>query len=133
MFVLDTNILIYYFKGMGQVAEQLLNVSPSEIRIPTVVLFELYVGIAKSSSPEKRSQQLSNLLTQVAVLPLDSKAAKCAAQLRACLEEQGQPISPIDILIAGTALAQSATLVTHNVREFSRVPELVVVDWFSRA
>lgn len=71
MYVLDTNTLIYYFKGMGQVARNLSSVSPQEVLIPTVVLFELQVGIAKSTSPQKRSQQLQQLLSQVNVVLFD--------------------------------------------------------------
>jgi tRNA(fMet)-specific endonuclease VapC len=58
MYVLDTNTLIYYFKDQGQVAQNLANVSPQEIVVSTIVLFELQVGIAKSNSPAKRTQQL---------------------------------------------------------------------------
>ena len=65
MYVLDTNTLIYYFKGQGQVAQNLANVSAQEICVPTIVLFELQVGIAKSASPVKRTQQLQQLLSRV--------------------------------------------------------------------
>ena len=53
-----------------------------------------------------------------------------AARIRATLEQRGEPIGPIDVLIAGTALAQTAVLVTRNVREFERVPGLQVEDWY---
>jgi tRNA(fMet)-specific endonuclease VapC len=62
MYILDTNTLIYYFKGQGQVAQNIANVFPQEIGISTIVLFELQVGIAKSTSPAKRTQQLQQLL-----------------------------------------------------------------------
>jgi len=58
MYLLDTNTLIYFFKGMGNVAQELLSKSPKEIGIPSIVLYELEVGIAKSKSPRKRLQQL---------------------------------------------------------------------------
>ena len=53
MYVLDTNTLIYFFKGMGKVAEKLLTIPPKDIGLPAIVLFEIMVGIAKSTSPEK--------------------------------------------------------------------------------
>ena len=71
MYVLDTNTLIYYFKGQGQVARNLANVSSQEISIPTIVLFELQVGIDKSNSPAKRIQQLQQLLSRVNLVPFD--------------------------------------------------------------
>jgi predicted nucleic acid-binding protein len=63
-------------------------------------------------------------------LPFEREAALAAARIRAQLEQQGTPIGSLDVLIAGTAIALQATLVTHNVREFSRVPGLAIVDWY---
>lgn len=130
MFALDTNTLIYFFKGLGQVSNHLLSTSPSEIAIPSIVLFELELGIEKSSSPQKRRGQLDRLLECAAVLPLGAAEAKSAARVRARLEGRGTPIGPLDTLIAGVALHNSATLVTHNVAEFGRVEGLAVVDWY---
>jgi tRNA(fMet)-specific endonuclease VapC len=130
MYVLDTNTLIYYFKGQGQVAQNLASVSPQTIVISTIVLFELQVGIAKSAAPAKRMQQLQQLLSRVNLIPFDREAALAAARIRAQLEQQGTPIGSLDVLISGTAIALQATLVTHNVREFSRVPGLAIVDWY---
>lgn len=86
MYVLDTNTLIYYFKNQGQVAQRLAAVSPNEIIISTIVLFELQVGIAKSNSPTKRIQQLQQLLSRVSLVPFDRDAAMAAATIRAQLE-----------------------------------------------
>ncbi|OCQ90148.1 nucleotide-binding protein [Nostoc sp. MBR 210] len=130
MYVLDTNTLIYYFKGQGQVAQNLAQVSPKEIVISTIVLFELQVGIAKSNSPAKRTQQLQQLLGQVNLVSFEQHHAFAAANIRAQLEQQGTPIGSLDILIAGTAIALQATLVTHNVREFSRVTGMAIADWY---
>jgi tRNA(fMet)-specific endonuclease VapC len=130
MYILDTNTLIYYFKGQGQVTHNLLNTPPQEIIISTIVVFELQVGIAKSTSPTKRIQQLQQLLSQVNQVDFDRDMALAAAKIRAQLEKQGTPIGPMDILIAGTAIALQATLVTHNVGEFSRIPGLSIADWY---
>ncbi|MEG4285938.1 type II toxin-antitoxin system VapC family toxin [Microcoleus sp. A006_D1] len=130
MYVLDTNTLIYYFKGQGQVAQNIANVLPQEIVVSAIVVFELQVGIAKSNSPAKRTQQLQQLLSRVNVIAFDRDAAVAAATIRAQLEQQGTPIGPIDVLIAGTAVALQATLVTHNVKEFSRVSGLAIADWY---
>jgi tRNA(fMet)-specific endonuclease VapC len=138
MYILDTNTLIYYFKGQGQVTQNLLNTPPQEIIISTIVVFELQVGIAKSTSPTKRIQQLQQLLSQVNQVDFVGGASQnenrdmalAAAKIRAQLEKQGTPIGPMDILIAGTAIALQATLVTHNVGEFSRIPGLSIADWY---
>ena len=130
MYVLDTNTLIYYFKGQGDVAQHMAAVPPQDIAISTIVLFELQVGIAKSTAPAKRTQQLQQLLSRVNLVPFDRDAALAAATIRAQLEQQGTPIGPIDVLIAGVAVSRQATIVTRNVGEFSRVVGLSIVDWY---
>jgi len=129
-YVLDTNTLIYFFRGEGRVAENLLLRRPADIAIPAVVLYELETGIAKSSSPTTRRNQLDRLLRVVAVLPFGLAEARVAADVRAKLEALGRPIGPIDTLIAGSALAHRGVLVTRNIREFERVSGLAVEDWY---
>jgi tRNA(fMet)-specific endonuclease VapC len=130
MYVLDTNTLIYFFKGMGRVAYRLLNESPKAMSIPAIVLFELQVGIQKSSSPRKRIGQLREIVSVVKVLPFGIKEADSAALVRARLESKGRSIGPYDVLIAGTALTHHATLVTHNTAEFGRIENLTIEDWY---
>jgi tRNA(fMet)-specific endonuclease VapC len=130
MFALDTNTLIYFFKGVGRVASHLLATPPAEIGIPSVVLYELEAGIAQSNQPAKRRSQLDELLAVASVLSFDAPAAKSAAKAEVALRTTGFPIGPRDILIAGTALAHGAALVTHNLAEFRRVRGLSVVDWY---
>lgn len=122
--------MIYYFRGLGQVASRLLQQRPRNIALSSIVEYELLVGIEKSPSPARRRRQLTVLREVVTYLPFGDEEAKQASRLRAKLERAGTPIGPYDVLIAATALAQGATLVTHNVSEFSRVPGLQVVDWF---
>ncbi len=130
MWVLDTNTLIYFFKGEGRVAETLLRHAPGQIGIPTVVLYELEVGIAKTTSPRKRREQLNALTAATITLPFGRPEAQTAARTRASLEKLGTPIGPHDILIAATALAAGATLVTRNTREFGRIKKLKLEDWY---
>ena len=130
MYMLDTNTLIYFFKNLGEVKKNLLLHSPKEILIPSIVLYELEVGIAKSNSPTKRKNQLSALSKQVNIVDFTQKDAKESALIRAYLEKRGETIGAMDILIAGLAKANNATLVTHNTNEFKRVKDLRLEDWF---
>jgi tRNA(fMet)-specific endonuclease VapC len=129
VYILDTNTLIYFFKGIGRVADNLLAVSPKDIGIPAVVLYELEYGIAKSSSPKKRTKQLEELCALVEVLTFGNQEAKTSATVRAVLEKKGTPIGPYDVMIAGTALCKQGVLVTSNTKEFRRVPKLQIIDW----
>jgi len=130
MYVIDTNTLIYFFKGMGNVPKKFLEVSPKEIAIPSVVLYELEYGIAKSISPGKRQAQLKELCSLVETLPFGDEEARLSAAIRASLEKKGTPIGAHDMLIAGTALANQGVLVTHNTKEFSKVSKLKLENWY---
>lgn len=130
MYLLDTNTLSYYFKGIGKVAEHLMATPRRDVAISSIVLYELEVGIGKSNQPSSRKKALKELLRVIPCWVFDDSAARAAAEVRVRSEKRGTPIGPIDTLIAGLALSRSATLVTHNSREFSRVEGLKVVDWY---
>ena len=129
-YLLDTNTLIYYFKGLGNVKERLLACQPSEIVLSSVVYYELQVGILKSTSPQKRIAQLAILKNQVSWVDFDEKSAQATAQIRVDLERIGKPIGSYDVQIAGMAVANDFILVTHNTGEFGRVNDLKLEDWF---
>ena len=122
--------MIHAMKGMGNVAARLARSSPADIAIPAVVVYELEFGTLRSGDPTRRKRDLERLIGAVAILPFDDRAAQRAARLRYDLEKVGMAIGPLDVLIAGTALAYGAKLITHNIREFERVPGLEVEDWF---
>ncbi|MFH2045248.1 MAG: type II toxin-antitoxin system VapC family toxin [Pseudomonadota bacterium] len=130
MYILDTNTLIYFFKGKGQIAKNLFATYPKDIAIPSIVLYELEVGIAKSSFPQKRTKQLQNLTNIINILPFGYDEARIAAAIRTKLEKSGTPIGPYDILIAAIAVSNRSTLVTHNIKEFNRIKNLDLVDWY---
>lgn len=130
MYVLDTNTVIYFFKGMGRVAEKLLQTPPAQISLPAIVIYELQVGAEKSKAAESRLSALQKFANTVTILPFAENQAIASAGIRTRLEKQGKSIGPLDLLIAGTALAFNGTLVTHNTKEFSRVPGLKLDDWF---
>jgi tRNA(fMet)-specific endonuclease VapC len=129
VYALDTNSLIYFFKGQGQVGAILRNKQPQEVAIPSVVVYEVEVGISRLAQPDKRRRAFEDLLRAVRILPFDEAAARASAQIRRALESAGTPIGPLDTLIAGSAFASSAILVTHNTREFGRVRGLRIEDW----
>ena len=130
MLALDTNTIIYFFKGQGRVAERLTRARQDDLAVPMVVIYELEVGIAKSTAPEARRERVDELASLLRILPFGREEARATARLRATLEANGTPLGPIDTMIAGTALHHGATLVTRNTKEFGRVPGLLLEDWF---
>ncbi len=130
MFALDTNTVIYFFKDIGRVKNNLFAKSPQEIVIPAIVSYELEVGILKSQGAAQKLKQWSAFINSCQIVGFDTKEAKAAAKIRVDLEKKGNPIGPIDVLIAATAIANNLTLVTHNVKEFKRVAGLKLEDWY---
>ena len=131
MLVLDSNTISYYFRGDPLVVTRMQALKPAEVGVPVIVEYELRYGLMRlpPEAAAPRLAALAKLLQPLQVLPFDSECAAHAARIRAELESIGMPIGPHDTLIAATALRHQATLVTRNVREFSRVPGLQWVDW----
>jgi tRNA(fMet)-specific endonuclease VapC len=130
LFALDTNSVSYFLKGRGRVAQRLLAEPPANVGLPSVVLYELEYGAARSQAPAELAARLDLLLRLLRVLPFGEAEARAAARIRARLESAGTPIGPMEVLVAATALEHQAVLVTHNTREFRRVPRLRVEDWY---
>lgn len=129
-YLLDTNILIYFFKNLGAVRQRMAQQQDTDIHLCTPVLWELLTGAYKSEHPNTQLNKLAAVQRRFRVHAFDEASAEQAARARAQLERQGSPIGNIDTLIAGIALAQSLTLVTRNTREFERVEGLRVENWF---
>ena len=99
------------------------------VAVSSITVAELHYGLERSSNPAKEREGVENLLAAVVILPFDGKAAEGYGLLRRYLERRGEIIGQFDLLIASHAVAQNATLVTNNTREFSRVPTLQLEDW----
>ena len=135
MLVLDSNTISYFFRGDPLVTPRLQALRPADLGVPAIVEYELRYGLLRlpQVAAAPRLTALTQLMRPMHLLPFDSECAAIAARIRADLEAAGTPIGPHDTLIAATALRHQATLVTRNVREFSRVPGLQWVNWHESA
>ncbi len=133
MLILDSNTISYYFRGDPQVVSRLQALRPADLGVPAIVEYELRYGLLRLplSAATPRLTALAKLLRPMQVLAFDSECAAHAARIRVELEALGTPIGPHDTLIAATVLRYQATLVTRNVREFSRVHGLMWLNWHS--
>ena len=128
-YLLDTDTLIDVFKRAGNCLARLTPQNDSDIAISTINLFELEYGMAKSDNRIKMDSYVLSLFRRYAVLDFDRSAGLQAGAIRALLHTRGTPIGPYDLQIAGIARSNNLTVVTRNVREFSRVPQLKVENW----
>ena len=128
-YLLDTNVISDLVREpQGRVAVKIAEVGEAVVCTSIVVAAELRFGAAKRGS-ERLSAQVDAILSAMDILPLEAPADHTYARLRWALEQSGRMIGPNDLLIAAHALASGCVLVTANVDEFSRVPDLAVEDW----
>ena len=131
-YLLDTNLCIRSLRNrplhQGELAAMLAE-AEDDIATSTVVVMELLHGAAMSAKPTERREQVERLLARMAVIDFDRHASEHAADIKAVLQKTGRLIGANDILIAGHARSRGLTLVTGNLREFSRVDGLLVEDW----
>ncbi len=129
-YMLDTDICIEIIRGNSPAPlASLRRQKVGSVAISSITLAELQYGVAKSSNPDRNRLALVHFVAPLEVLGFDDLAAGAYGKLRANLERTGQPIGPLDTLIAAHALSYKLTLVTNNQREFSRVADLHVENW----
>ncbi|MDA8232967.1 MAG: type II toxin-antitoxin system VapC family toxin [Magnetospirillum sp.] len=126
-FLLDSNAVIALLRGHAGFLARLREHRPSDFAIPAIVAHELFYGAFRGQRTAENLARVEAL--QFEVLEFDREDARQAGELRARLAAAGTPIGPYDVLIAGQALARELILVTHNIREFQRVPGLRIEDW----
>jgi tRNA(fMet)-specific endonuclease VapC len=129
-FMLDTDSCIALIKRKGaKMLGRITSLAPGEVGLSAVSLAELRFGVAKSAQKETNARALDAFLLPLEIVDFDETTAGVYGEVRAALEKAGTPIGPLDTQIGAHALSLGAVLVTHNVREFRRIPGLAVEDW----
>ena len=129
-YFLDSNICIYFLKGIYPVlGQELLSHNPDDIRIPSIVQAELLYGALKSHKVKENMEMVREFLLPFKVVPFGNKEAECYAKIRSTLEQSGNPIGPNDFIVAAITLENGGVLVTNNEKEFRRVKQLEVENW----
>jgi tRNA(fMet)-specific endonuclease VapC len=133
MICLDTNAVIAAINKRKPNVRRRLEAAiaaSTSVGVPTIVLFEMRYGIAKSAREQENTAILTAFLAlNVTPWPFEPEDAQEAGEIRAELERAGTPIGPYDVLIAAQARLRHAVLVTANTGEFARVPGLRTEDW----
>lgn len=128
--MLDTNICIYIIKNKPLDVRKKLEIhSFGEIAISSITVSELYYGAYKSSKREQNLLSLNNFLSPFNIIEFDMECALVYGKIRTELENKGQIIGSMDMLIASCSLAKDFTLITNNLKEFKRIKGLKVENW----
>ncbi len=129
-FLLDTNICIYIIKRKPPEVLQKFNAyQVGEVGVSSITVAELKFGVQKSQFPAKNQQALAQFLLPLEIADFDHTAATIYGDVRVTLEKGGISIGSLDTLIAAHALSLKVTLITNNMKEFSRVPNLKLDNW----
>jgi tRNA(fMet)-specific endonuclease VapC len=129
-YMLDTNMCIYIAKQRPpEVRARFERLKPGQLVMSAITYGELYYGASKSSQQAKALAQLQELVQDIPVEELDSRASEAYGEIRATLEKEGRLIGNNDLWIGAHALALNLTLATNNEREFKRIPGLSLENW----
>jgi tRNA(fMet)-specific endonuclease VapC len=128
-YLLDTNIVIYVLKRRPKEVLEIFNRNASRMAISSITLSELIYEAEKSSNVDKNLEAIEEFVSHLDVLPYDAKASQHYGQIKAALEKRGEIIGENDIHIAAHAISQGLILVTNNLQEFKRVPNLARENW----
>ncbi|MEH1863227.1 MAG: type II toxin-antitoxin system VapC family toxin [Nostoc sp.] len=130
-YLLDTDICIYWLNGRQPVRNKLLAVGWDEICICVITAAELYYGAYNSNRVSENLGNAEEFIQNLPVLPLTDPALRKYGELKAKLRRIGQTIAEFDLLIASVAVAENYTLVTNNIRHYSRISNLQLENWIS--
>ena len=130
-YLLDTNICIYIINEKPRKVLRKFEQYPvHEFGISSITHAELQYGVAKSRQKNKNQEALDEFLMPLTILPFHGKRLiEWYGKIRAFLESKGITIGPLDTLIAAHALSLDLTIISNNIREFSRIPNLKCENW----
>jgi tRNA(fMet)-specific endonuclease VapC len=129
-YMLDTNMCIYAQKSNPNVLSNIYKHKDEGLSISAITLAELQYGIEASIQRERNTISLMKFLSAIEVLPFTDTAAEEYGKICCYLRKSGTPIGTMDMLIAAHAKAEDLIIVTNNVREFERVKDLKIENWY---
>lgn len=132
IYILDTDICIYWLKGSEPVKKMVKQVGPEKLGIAIFSLAELLYGAYHSQRVEKNIMDIQRFTSKIKVFGFDDDAADFFGKIKAELRKNGQLIEDLDILIASTVLSHDAVLVTNNTSHFARIDYLRYENWLKK-
>jgi tRNA(fMet)-specific endonuclease VapC len=128
-YLLDTNTCIGFFKNHPSITAKIEETGFENLLLCTPVKAELWYGACKSRRILANQAILQAFFAQLQSLAFDDDSVEHYGEIRAFLAKMGTPIGANDLFIAAIARTYGVTLVTHNTKEFSRVPDILLEDW----
>lgn len=127
-YLLDTNICIYFLKGLYDLGQRIENVKNENCYVSEITIAELKFGAENSQHKEKNRKTVADFVSLFTIIPIFSSLDVYAKE-KARLRKKGIPLDDFDLLIGATAIANNLTLVTRNVSDFERLERIQVENW----
>ncbi len=131
-YLLDTNICIYWFKGLKEIDKKISSIDVNDISVSAITIAELLFGAYNSTKVEKNMSKIKEFEEVINVIGLDRKCVGVYAQKKVILKTEGKLIDDFDILIAATAITNNCILVTNNEKHFARIDGLITENWIKQ-
>ncbi len=129
IYFLDTDICIYYLNGEQSVVDGIRRLSPDRVKIPAIVQAELIEGVLATHHSKRNLGIIEAFCSPFEIVPFCQQCAAHYGHIRHHLRVKGTMIGPNDLIIASTVIAHHGTLITHNTKEFNRVPDIKLHDF----
>jgi len=128
-FLLDSDILIYFLKGRGDVVAKVLAYPPEDLVTSRINFTELLYGAYNSAKVEKNLKVITSFLESFDILEFDARSAAIFAKEKARLKKNGTILADMDLMIASIAIANDLILVSNNTKHFRRIKSLKLENW----
>ena len=129
MFLLDTDMCVYWLRGRTAVRDRIAAVGPQALSISIITLAELRYGAASSAQPDANHLAIDSFTSAISILGVDAAIVRSFGDIKAALRRAGMLLEDFDLIIAATARTYNLTLVTSNTTHLSRVPGIRLENW----
>lgn len=130
-YLLDTDTCIALLRGHPEAVASAQTCVPDDLAVSSITRYELKFGAMRCAPRRRKTEaaKVESFLNALHEIPFSDQTAEHAARIRGELESAGQPVGPMDLLIAATAMEANLKLVTGNQKEFSRIKHLHLENW----
>jgi tRNA(fMet)-specific endonuclease VapC len=132
MYLLDTDTLIYSFKGNEKVIENIKNHADAPKALSVISYGELIYGAHKSAQVSSNLAKVHRLREILPIIDTTSSIMECYGSIKAELSKKGITVDDFDLLIGSTAITLGYTVVTNNEKHFKKIPDLKIVNWYKK-
>lgn len=128
-YLLDTNTIIYWWKGNTNIEKRIIEVGINNVAVPYIVISELYFGAYNSQRVTENIQKINEFVQAVNIINSNTSMMKTFGAIKSKLRAEGKIIDDADLYIASAAMEYELILVSNNTKHFQNIQELMIDNW----